>query len=164
MLGALRGSSLYVLLMLIQKAFSRAGFGDVEIMDRRLPRQRTRYGGYELMCTFGEVDRPRRMLVKVIHGADVRVRSISEMAGEVDRHSADLGFIITTHRVCRSARQALAHYTKSRIETMEGEELADLITRQQIGTRPNGGVNYAYFSQLEEIAHRLRAIAEKELK
>lgn len=151
--GALQSCSLHSLLMLTSKALTRSGFGDVEILDRRHSKQKSRSGGHELSChtTIGIL--PAKVVVKVIND-EVRIRMLDELAGAVDRTHADLGLIVTTKRLCKSARKMLASYRRSRISAIEGPELATLLLKHGIAAR-GADVDYAFLSSLEEVSEKL---------
>ena len=90
-----RSASLHATLLLTVQALSRSGFGEVQILDRRLPRQRSRLGGCELMCRAQLGTVPLAVAVKLVKDT-VRTRMLDELAGAVDRTGADLGLLVST--------------------------------------------------------------------
>lgn len=64
--GMLQRCSLHVLLMVVEQALARSGFGDVEILDRRRNKQKSRFGGHELSCRTRIGSLPATVLVKVV--------------------------------------------------------------------------------------------------
>ncbi|ARU41214.1 hypothetical protein CCB80_08730 [Armatimonadetes bacterium Uphvl-Ar1] len=156
MLHVLQGSSLHSLLLLTSKVLSRSGFGEVQVLDRRETRQKSRFGGHELMCesTFGSL--PVKVIVKVINDS-VRLRMLDELVGAVQRTKADLGIIVSPRHVTASARKLQDHYKASRVNIIDGTELADRLTRLGIGVRPKGDVDFQFFGALEEVGHRVTA-------
>lgn len=154
LVGALQNTSLHALLMLVSKGLTRAGFGDVQILDRRQSRQKSRFGGHELQCLTSVGNLPGKVVVKVIQDA-VRLRMVDEMAGVIQRTGADLGLIISPFHVTRKAKQVIREYRGSRINVLDGEALAQLLKQYEIGIRGKGSVDYAFFGGLEEMAQRL---------
>ncbi|MHB8636727.1 MAG: restriction endonuclease [Fimbriimonadaceae bacterium] len=153
---ALQQCSLHTLLILVSKGLTRAGFGDVQILDRRENRQKTRFGGHELICqtTLGSFE--ATVVVKVINDA-VRLRMLDEMAGTVLRRKADAGIIVSPRHVTATARKVQASYRPCRIEVIDGQALSALLSRFQIGVRGRGDVDYAFLTGLEEASRSLRA-------
>ena len=150
----LKGCSLHSLLMLTSKVLTRSGFGDVEILDRRQSKERSRYGGHELECTasFGFV--PMRVIVKVVNDS-VRVRMLDELAGTVARRNADLGMIVTPHHLTTKAKLHQGIYRRMRVHAVDGTDLAQLLQKCNIGTRGHADVDYAFFGALEDVSSRL---------
>ena len=101
--------------MLVSKGLTRAGFGDVQILDRRENGQKTRFGGHEILCqtTLGSLE--ATVVVKVINDA-VRVRMLDELAGTVLRRRADAGIIVSPRHVTATAKKVQASYRPCRIE------------------------------------------------
>ncbi len=156
----LQTCSLHELEMILQMTLSREGFGDIEIMNRRLAKQKSRFGGYDLVCrrTIGSVQ--ETIIVKIVRDT-VRIRHCSELMGEIDRANADLGLLVTPFHVCDSAVTQLTKYTKSRFEVLDGNDLADLLTKYEIGVRGRGEIDYAYFTGLREASERIIGFINK---
>lgn len=152
--GALQQCSLHSLLMLTSKALSRSGFGDVQILDRRQSKQKSRYGGHELECRFLVGTMSMKVIVKVVRDS-VRVRMLDELAGAVLRSKADLGLIVTPHHVTVNAARHQASYQRARIEIIDGKQLAELLQQVRVGIRSKGDVDYAFFEALEEVSLRM---------
>jgi len=154
--ATLQHCSLHSVLMLTSKVLTRSGYGDVQILDRRQGHQKTRFGGYELLCetTVGTV--PMRIAVKVILD-DIRVRMVDELAGAVLRTNANHGLIVSPFRVTRTARKHLESYCNVRIDVIDGGVFAALLSKYQIGVRSRGGVDYTFFAELEDVSERLLA-------
>lgn len=154
LLAALRRCSLHALLMLAAKALTRAGFGDVQTLDRRTSRQRSRFGGHELVC-LGQVGTlPVKVAVKLVR-QDVRTRMLDELAGTVLRTGADLGLIVTPYALTGAAAKRLGSHPRARVEVMDGPALARLLASQGIGVREDGSVDRTFFAGLEEASERL---------
>lgn len=154
MIEMLKHCSLHSLLMLTSKVLARAGFGDVQIMDRRHEKQRSRYGGHELVCNVNLGVVPMKIVVKVINDA-VRVRMLDEMVGTVSRVRADLGIIVTPHHVTGSALVQRTAYRTARVEVIDGPQLERMLRKYGIGQRGDKGVDYAFFGALEDVSMRL---------
>lgn len=152
--GALQGCSLHALLMCVSKALARSGFGDVQILDRRSSRQKSRYGGHEILCESALGTYPLRVAVKVVRDT-ARTRMGDELAGTVLRTGADMGLLVTPFNVSPKLRQAQGSYKPARIETLDGGGLARLMRCSGVGVRPNGDVDYAFFAELEQVSRRL---------
>lgn len=156
LLHMLQRSSLHTLLLLTSKVLSRSGFGEVQILDRRETRQKSRFGGHELMCesSFGSL--PLKVIVKVINDG-VRVRMLDELAGAVIRTKADLGIIVSPRHVTATARKLQPHYLSARVNIIDGNDLAERLMKLGIGVRPKGDVDYQFFGALEEVSERVNA-------
>ena len=159
--GILQTCSLHSLLMLTSKALTRSGFGDVQILDRRQVRQKSRFGGHELLCETTVGHLPCKVIVKVINDK-VRQRMLDELAGAVDRNKADLGLLVTPHQLSATAAKQQGSYSRSRIQVIDGAALEELLRKFKIGIRPKGDIDYAFFSSLEEVSDRLLAFMSKE--
>ncbi|MBS1701412.1 MAG: restriction endonuclease [Armatimonadetes bacterium] len=153
--GALVSSSLHVQLMLVAKVLTRSGFGDVQLLGRRLRAQKSKVGGCELMCHTNLGGLPFKVIVKFINDG-VRTRMLDEMAGAIDRTKADFGIVVSTEDLSPRLAKNQAQYQKSRVEVIDGKALASLLIRFKIGTRPNGSPDYAYFTKLEEQSYYIR--------
>ena len=151
---ALKQCSLHSLLMLTSKALARAGFGDVEILDRRRAGQKSRYGGHEISCLAHLGPVPVRVLVKVVRD-DVRTRMLDELAGCVIRSGADIGIVASAYQVSPSVAARQADYRPARVEILDGKALSKLMRCSGIAVRPAGGVDYAFLQELEEVSERL---------
>lgn len=155
MVEMLKGCSLHSLLMLTSKVLTRSGFGEVEILDRRETKQRSRYGGHELRCTVNLGIVPMKVIVKVINDS-VRVRMLDELTGTVSRTKADLGLIVTPHHLTSTAKLHQAFYRQARVQVIDGQQLAGMLQKAGIGVRDRD-VDYAFFGALEDVSGRLLA-------
>lgn len=162
MLHMLQNSSLHTLLLLTAKVLSRTGFGEVQILDRRETRQKSRFGGHELMCesSFGSL--PLKVIVKVINDG-IRVRMLDELAGAVIRTKADLGIIVSPRHVTATARKLQPHYQAARVKIIDGAELVDQLQRLGIAVRPCGEPDYSFFGAMEEVGRRVNAFMRLEV-
>ena len=151
---ALKRSSLHALLLITQRLLIRSGFGDVQILDRRQTRQKSRFGGHEILCETKIGSFPAKVIVKVINDA-VRVRMMDEMAGAILRTKADLGVIVSPHHTTRSVANQQAQYLPARIEVIDGDVLGNLLEAERIGIRATKDVDYAFFGGLELQSNRL---------
>ena len=154
MVEMLKGCSLHSLLMLTSKALSRAGFGDVQILDRRQSKQRSRHGGHELVCRLNIGFVPMKVIVKVINDS-VRVRMMDELAGAVIRNQADFGLIVTPHHVTTNAMRQQGASRLARVEVIDGPKFAALLSKFGIGLRGRTDIDYAFFGALEDVSARL---------
>ncbi len=161
MRNMLKRSSLHTLLLLTSKMLARTGFGDVEILDRRETKQKSRFGGHELQCETSLGALPLKVIVKVINDG-VRLRMLDEMAGAVMRTKADLGIIVSPHHLTSSAEQHLASHKSARVVVIDGVEFARRLVRLGIGVRDFGEVDYQFFGKLEEIGGRALAFMRSE--
>lgn len=159
--GALRECSLHSLLMLTSKALIRSGWTEVELLDRRDARQKSRSGGHEMSCVALLGPTPVKMIVKVVRD-DVRTRMLDELAGAVLRNSADLGLIVTPYQVSASVSGKQAAYRPARVESLDGDSLATLMRCSGIAVRPDGTPDYAFLAELEAVSGRLLAFIRKE--
>jgi restriction endonuclease Mrr len=150
----LQECSLHALLILVSKALTRTGFGDVQVLDRRHSRQKSRHGGHELLCQTQLGNVPLKVIVKVIRDS-VRLRMLDELAGAVQRTRSDIGLIISPFPLSHRSRGLAAAYAASRIETMDGPALAALLTSQGIGVRKGGEPDWAFFQSLEDASAKL---------
>jgi hypothetical protein len=150
----LQRCSLHALLMLTSRALTRSGFGDVQILDRRHSKQRSRFGGHELMCLSNLGSLPLKVIVKVINDS-ARLRMMDELAGAVLRTKADLGLLVTPHQTSPIMKKRQAGYGAARIEIVDGPVLASMLAGHGIGVRERGGVDFAFFSSLETVSNRL---------
>lgn len=158
---ALRNTPLHPLLILVSTVLSQSGFGDVQILDRRENRQKSRFGGHELECRYTVGGIPSVAVVKVVRDS-VRLRMLSELAGTVLYRQADLGILVATGTVSSRQLKSLAKFSPVRIEVIDGAYLAELLTFYKIGVRPHGGPDYAFLSALDEESFRfLSLLAER---
>lgn len=160
--GALEQCSLHSLLMLTSKVLSRSGFGDVQILDRRQPRQKSRYGGHEIMCLGSVGSVPVKVVVKVIKDS-VRLRMLDELAGTVIRTKADMGLIVSPFHLSATAKKHQDSYTSVRLETVDVSELARLLRLYGIGVRERGSVDFQFFAALEEAGVRILNFMRREV-
>lgn len=151
---ALQNCSLHSLLLLTSKVLSRAGYGDVQFLDRRQSRQKSRYGGHELLCETDLRTVPAKVVVKVVRDS-VRQRMLDELAGTVIRRNADMGLLVATGTVSSLARRNAGRYSPLRLQVIDGDALAGLLAQYGIGVRPHGEVDYAFFGGLEEQSYRI---------
>jgi len=152
--GVLKRCSLHSLLIVTSQALSRAGFGDVQLLDRRQSKQKSRFGGHELLCEGTIGGMPFRVIVKVIQDS-VRLRMLDELAGSVRRTNADMGLIVSPHGLTANAAKHLSSYTPMRLEAIAGRTFSELLSRYHIGVRSRGEVDYAFFGELESASLRL---------
>ncbi len=157
----LQTASLHSLLMMTSRALSRSGFGDVQILDRREAKQKSRHGGHELLCvtTIGGV--PVRVVVKVIRDT-FRVRMFDELAGVVLRQNADMGILISPHQGNEIGMKWQPQYRPLKIYSMDGHALSRMISRSRIGTKDGITPDYAFLEALEEMGSRVRTFMNRE--
>ena len=122
---ALQNTSLHGLLMLIAKALARAGYGDVQILDRRTPKQKSRFGGHEIQCLTNIGNLPGKVVVKVIRDT-VRLRMLDEIAGATMRVGGDIAMVITPFHMTRRAKANLAKYRAARVEVIDGSAMVGI--------------------------------------
>lgn len=161
MIQVLQNSSLHGLLLVTSKMLARSGFGDVQILDRRETRQKSRFGGHELLCESSLGSLPVKVIVKVINDS-IRLRMLDELAGAVMRTKADLGLIVSPHHLTSSASRHQASYKAARVEAIDGAELVGRLTRLGIGVRKSGELDYQFFGGLEEVSRRVMCFIRKE--
>lgn len=161
MMEMLQKASLHALLMMTAKALSRSGFGDVTILDRREAKQKSRYGGHELLCvtTIGGV--PFRVVVKVVRDS-FKVRMFDELAGVVIRQNADMGILISPCQGNEIGMKWQPQYRPLKIYSMDGHALARMISRSRIGTKDGLTPDYAFLEELEEMGARVRSYIKRE--
>lgn len=157
---ALQNCSLYSLILVTCKVLAHAGFGDFEILDRRHSRQKSRYGGFELECHTHLGPVPVKTVVKVVRDS-VRQRMLDELAGAVIRSNAGIGLLIATKHVSNRARRNGERYGPLRLQVVDGDTLAALLSQYSIGVRKDGEVDYRFFGGLEmEAIRHITSIAE----
>lgn len=152
--AALQSASFHVLLMIVSKTLTLAGFGDVQMLDRRVVSQKSRLGGCELLCETYIGGLRFRTAVKVINDGG-RARMLDELVGVVDRLNADLGILVTPHRLSANAAGNRKKYRSARIEVWDGQKLAELLTQYKLGVRTSGGVDYAFFGGMEDYSQQV---------
>lgn len=152
--ATLQASSLHVLLILTSKLLTREGFGDVQILGRRQTKQKSRFGGHEIMCETTIGSEPAKVVVKVVNDAG-RLRHLDELSGVADRTSAAMSLLVTPHNLTKSAMRNQPLYRRSRVEIFDGAKLASLMFKHKVGTRGTGDVDYEYFGALEDASDAL---------
>jgi hypothetical protein len=159
--SVLQTCSLHSLLLVTSKMLARSGYGDVQILDRRETKQKSRFGGHELLCesTLGTV--PIKVIVKVISDS-IRLRMLDELAGAVLRTNSDLGIIVSPYPLSNRVARHKESYNAARITVIYGDGLATRLTTFGIGVRPHGGVDYQFFAHLEDIGSRARTFIQME--
>ncbi len=151
LIGMLQQCSLLELQIIIQPLLAWEGYGEIEMLDRLRTTQKSRHGGIEFLSHIGVGIRPITCAIKVIND-DIRVRMLSELVGTADRLKADIGVIVTPRKLCFSARMELPKYSKVPLVTIDGEKIANWLRKYESGVRPDGSVDYAFFSELEQFA------------
>lgn len=144
----LRSASLHSSILLVSRVLARSGYGDVQLLDRRAPKQKSRLKGCELLCESNVGHDPVRVIVKVVKDS-VRTRMLDELAGAVDRTKADFGILVSTEDLPAKARAAKELYRKSRVEVLDLSLLSRMLRQYRIGVRPGGEPDYAFFSELD---------------
>jgi len=152
--GAIQSCSLHALLILASRALSRAGYGDVQFLDRRHARQKSRFGGHELVCEATLGTRIVKVVVKVVRDS-ARIRNLDELAGTVIRMGADAGLLLTPFHVTGKAQKLLDRYGPVRISVIDGSTFADWLKELRLGIRGKDDVDYAFFGELEAVAERV---------
>lgn len=151
---AIRASSLHTSLMLVSKVLTRTGYGDISILDRREPKQKSRLGGCELLCQTSIGGVSIKVIIKVIKDS-IRVRMLDEMAGAIDRTKSDFGMIVSTEFLSKKAQATKEEYQKSRVEVIDLSLLCQMLSKFRIGVRPNGEPDYAFLAELEDQLDRV---------
>lgn len=146
---ALQECSLNSLLSTVSKALARSGYGDVQYLGRHYPRQKSRFGGHELICETVMGPNLHRVVVKVVRDT-VRIRNLDELAGTVTRVEADAGLIVSPFPLTKRAASFLDCYGPVRTGVIAGESLAAWLTNLGIGVTPTGLVDWRYFGHVEE--------------
>jgi hypothetical protein len=144
-----QNSSLHTCLMLVAKVLTRNGFGDIQILDRRMPRQKSRLGGCELLCVTSIGSVSVRVIIKVIRDS-VRTRMLDELAGAIDRTGSDFGILVSNKRLPKGMSARHEMYVKSRVEVIDLALLVQMLVKFRVGVRPAGEPDYAFFVDLEE--------------
>ncbi|MFZ4507050.1 MAG: hypothetical protein ACOYON_05055 [Fimbriimonas sp.] len=158
---ALQNASLHALLIMTARGLSRSGFGDVQILDRREAKQKSRYGGHELLCitTVGGV--PFRVVVKVIRDS-FRVRMFDELAGVVLRQKADMGILVSPRQGNEIGMKSQPQYRPVRLYSMDGHALTRMIARSHVGTKDGLTPDYVFLQSLEEYGDRVRNFVKEQ--
>lgn len=134
--------------MLIAKILTRQGFGDIQLLGRRLNAQKSRVGGCELLCQTNIGHVPIKVIIKLINDS-VRTRMLDEMAGAIDRTGSDFGVVVSTEDLSPKVALNQEKYQKSRVEVIDGSQFASMLCKFKIGTRSDGSPDYAFFGELE---------------
>jgi len=150
LLTALQGCSLHAFILLLSACLARAGFGDVEVMDRRMPGQKSRFGGYELRCRAIHGTTEILVIVKVVRDS-IRLRMLDELAGAAIRSGAHVGILATPY----ISKEATSAYGSVHLEVLDGTEIGRLMAKFGLGVRKDGFPDYAYFGELEAASERL---------
>lgn len=157
---SVRRCSLHAQLILISKTLSCNGFGDVQILDRRLTRQKSRFGGHELLCVTQVGTVPVRIVVKVVRDS-VRLRMLDELAGVVIRMEADLGLIVSPYRLIGRALINRPRYRPARVEVIDGRMLVRMMVKHRIGLTLEGQVDLPFFEHLNYQSRRVLNLLTK---
>ncbi len=151
-LTGLENCSLYAHLLMLEKACSMAGYGYVEIMDRRLPKQKSRYGGYE-MVLHGMVGRSKlKVIVKVVRDT-LHVRNFAELNGAIQQSGADFGILVSPHIPTDSFIANLPKFHE-RIDLWAGKTYIQVLKYFKIGFRLSGEPDYAQLQEYERLAEK----------
>lgn len=161
MMHALKQSSLHALLILLSKALTREGFGDVQILDRRQDKQKSRFSGHEVLCESSVGQVPFRMVVKVIR-KPFRRDMFDQLAGVVVRRKADVGMLVNTHQGNEKVMKWQDDYGSHRIVVLDGPKLVQMLARHGVGIRKSGEPDHAFLDALEEQALRIQMFMEAE--
>ncbi len=154
LVGMLQRLSLHELLLICQQVLARAGFGDVEVLDRRRSREKSRFGGHEIQCRGRYAGIDVLVAVKLICGR-LNTRMFDEMCGVVDRRRADMGLLISPYHLSAAGAQKQARYARAHLEVLDGPKLAQMMRCSGIGVRPKGDVDYAFFDELRVQSGRI---------
>ncbi len=154
MMEVLEQCSILELQIILVNLLPREGFGDPEVLDRLRSSQKTRHGGFEMICRRTTSFLQQTTLVKVVND-NVRQRMVCEMAGQVDLNGADWGLIVTPRKVCKSAREALHVIARSKVHVIDGRGLERLLRKHRIGIRRDDSVDYELFLELYQFASLL---------
>lgn len=160
LIAMLKETNLHAFQIILQSILQREGYGEVTLMDRRRPKQKSRYGGFELVCKSSIGPEPFVCIVKVVLQHSVRVRQVMEAAGNVDRMSVDMAIVATPYTTCETTAEILPLMTKSRIDIWDGPRIVDLMMKHRVGTR-EGEVDFAYFGWLNYVSDKSIEVLEK---
>lgn len=158
--GALQAASLHPLLLVVSKLLARSGYGDVQLMDRRAPKQKTRQGGHELVCELMEGDELRRVVVKVLRDS-IRIRNLDELVGTINRTGADSGLVISPHHLTKDAQELIESYSSVSFGIIDGDALSEWMLLHGIGVRKGGEVDFGFFGSLEDVSLQVRHFIEE---
>ncbi len=142
--------SLYAYMVMLELAFSKAGFGYVEAMDRWMPQQRSRYGGYELILTGTTGAAKTKVIVKIVRDT-FRERNFSELDGAIKKANADFGILVSPF-VQSDRFTNLSPSLHERIDVISGFELVDFFQQYGVGIRSSGEPDFAYLDRLDSMA------------
>ncbi|MBS1706730.1 MAG: hypothetical protein JST40_12735 [Armatimonadetes bacterium] len=161
MLKALQHSSLHALLMMLSKALSREGYGDIQILDRRQNKEKSRESGHELLCLSRFGGLTMRVVVKVVR-QPLRRRMFDEFAGVILRTKASFGLLVSTHQANEKVMKWQEAYACLRLIPIDGNRLVQLLQKHQIGVRKSGTPDFAFLDALEGLAHRIQDFLTEE--
>ncbi|HMS56450.1 MAG TPA: hypothetical protein PKA27_13720 [Fimbriimonadaceae bacterium] len=145
----LKACSLYGLLLVTQKALTRAGYGDVQFQDRRQRRQKTKHGGHELTCLWHHGDCASSVVVKVSTYA-LRTRNLDEAIGTVDRRRADSAMVVSPHNLSPKVAVKQGQYATAPLTVLAGSELAGLVATHGVGLLPDGTIDHIFYDLLRQ--------------
>lgn len=141
--------SLNELIMLLEKLLPFEGFGDVEVLDRRKSKQKSRFGGFEMRCRTKLGNQTGFVLVKVVAEHPLNTRMLHELTGCVFEHDALLGLLVSPFKSSGSRAFLQASQPKLRVRVIDAPELIRLMNCSGIGIRPKGEIDYAFFASLK---------------
>jgi len=145
----LQDLSLNELIMLLEKLLPFEGFGDVEVLDRRKTKQKSRFGGFEMRCRTKVGNQAGIVLVKVVPKFPLNTRMVHELAGCGLEHDALLSLLVSPFNRSPSRAFAQALQPKLRVRIIDVPELIRLMNCSGLGIRPKGEVDYAFFANLK---------------
>ncbi|MBS1708019.1 MAG: restriction endonuclease [Armatimonadetes bacterium] len=157
----LQDRSLHALLLAVQKALSRSGYGDVQFLGRRRPRQKSRFGGHDLVCETVMGPNLHRTVVKVLRDS-VRTRHLDELAGAVIRTGADSGIVVSPFPQTKEVARHLGSGRAARVHVVAGADMAEWFAGFGVGTTKDGRLDRQYFLDLEVAAEQVEEFLAKE--
>ena len=138
----------------IQDLLRSLGYTEVQLLGRAAWRGRTRHGGHDVAAASHTGVTSTRVLIQLKqYRRPVSRRFVDELAGCLNRSSAEQGMIIATGGFSRAALKASQENQVVPIRLVAGAELLDLLITAQIGVQPTNEwaewqVDHAYLRDL----------------
>lgn len=152
----LRKCSFPAYLHIVHKTLIRAGFGDVQLLDRFETYQKSRYGGHEIECFVPCGSRSIKVVVKVIKDR-IRIRMLDELVGVLNRCGGEMALIVSPFIMGDEVAIQSTRYNTVSLDVIDEVDLVRLMSKHTVGVRRNGELDYAYFEALEEDIAAIRA-------
>jgi membrane-bound metal-dependent hydrolase YbcI (DUF457 family) len=135
-LHQLHSLSFHAFAELVCDLLRRMGYTDVALLGRTTLRQRTRYGGRDIMASARTGVTGARVTIQLkLYERPVSRRFVDEMAGVMLRIGSTQGILITTSTFAKPAVQAAGRNRLTAVRLVDGPALVSLLARHQLGIK-----------------------------